>query len=182
MTSFTKEQLVEILTKGYSQQQELYRKMLDEAKAQHKHCQEATFAQDEDLLLLTEIVSKRQEMMSQVDKQNQTLGKVKKQLADRLGIEEVKLSALRAALEQDAQATGESQFAPVQALGQVLDLVGNLLKEMNDLDRQSQELMNQKLNLVKKELDNIQAGKKAKQLYQNAYSRQADPIFLDKKK
>jgi hypothetical protein len=192
MSGYNKGQLMAILSRGYEQQLDWYREMHRIALAQHRLCREADFAEDNELDKLTGLIKDRQELMMQLDKQSQVLAKIKQEFAALLGVPEIKLSALRTALG----ATGKEAITPgdvgaletndgakaAEALGQTLDAVASLLKEINGLDGESQGLMDRKLKAVKLEIDKIQAGKRAKEVYRSAYYQQPDPVFLDKKK
>ncbi|MDW7673679.1 MAG: hypothetical protein SCK28_03995 [Bacillota bacterium] len=183
MSTYSKEQLVSILVRGYQQQLEIYKEMLNIAVKQQQLCAAATFSEEQELASLTALIQARQELMRRLDQQNQVMDKVKKQLAERLGISEINISKLRELLVQNQEPTTSATGSDlVSQLDSVLGPVGSLLQQINELDKESQQQMNIKLKGVKKELDKIQAGKKAKELYQKPFMNQPDPVFLDKKK
>jgi small-conductance mechanosensitive channel len=194
MSGYSKGRLLAALSRGYEQQLAWYKEMHRIALEHHRLCREADFAEDSEMDKLRKLISARQELMGQLDKQNQVLAKVKKELADLLKIPEIRLSTLRAALhpsvlEQEAAAPSTAGAAETgngaeaaDALGQTLDALATLLKEINELDGETQELMHQKLAAAKTEIDKIQAGKKAQEVYRSVSRQQPDPMFLDKKK
>ncbi|MBS4026670.1 MAG: hypothetical protein KGZ96_13535 [Clostridia bacterium] len=192
MSGYNKGQLMAILSRGYEQQLDWYKEMHRIALAQHRLCGEADFAEDVELDKLMGLIKDRQELMMQLDKQGQVLAKIKEEFAALLGVPEIKLSALSTVLGAEGKETLTSEdVGAVEAnhrakaaenLGEILDAVATLLKEINGLDGESQLMMDRKLKAVKVEIDKIQAGKKAKEVYGNAYHQQPDPVFLDKKK
>lgn len=152
----------------YARQIPLYEEMLAIVKEQHALCEEADFAVEEDLNRLNQLLSKRQKKMDLVEENQAKVQALKKSLQDELELEELNIKILCRYLPSPQASRLREKIGEIEAL----------LKEIAVLDRQTQNFLRAKLNLVRQELGKVQKRKKVNQAY-HPVNRQREGFFID---
>lgn len=177
MASYQCAQLLDVLIKKYTTQINIYQEILKVAKTHYQLCKTSSFSTEEELIQLTELITKRQQLVSQLTEHNKIIDKVKQQLAEKLNIPEVNMSNLHNVYRTDSQLVDA-----VEQLRKLLGHVGKLLKETNGLDEKTQQLMNNKLRESAANKDKMAMMEQAKKIYQQKPTVEISPLYVDKKK
>lgn len=164
------QKLVGQLTKEYKYQLNLYQAMMEVARKQVKLCTEADFSEEENIENLNHLLLKRQEQMLKIEKSQSSANTVKEILQRELGINEVNGQTLASLCP----------YPETENLQKVLKCLNSLLADITHLDTRSQQALQNKLGLVKNELQKIQRSKQAKKAYKPV-KKQLEGFFFDKK-
>ncbi|PKM76226.1 MAG: hypothetical protein CVU90_13340 [Firmicutes bacterium HGW-Firmicutes-15] len=142
-------ELIEEILRNFYKQQELYRQMADWSRQQLDLLEQEDWA-GESLNLLLE---QRQGIIAEIDVLSKQNRQSQQQVTSSLDLDEFVLSSLEKNLE-----------APqYQALQDALNALGNLLAEISEMDRQSNNLIRKKLG------DRKSVGRRDSRLVQKAY-------------
>lgn len=143
------EQLAELID-SYQRQLECYRDMLILAQQQRQLCKEESFHGPQAMNSLNNLLSQRQALMEKLELEKEVLKETQASLCRALNLAELNLSAIKASLtglglEQEAN-------RELAQLDELLAELGLTLKAINQLDMESQALMNQLLAAAPKEV------------------------------
>lgn len=159
------------ISEYYARQVSLYKEMLAIAQELKALCSAADFAGEEDLKELNALLFKRQKIMDQIEASQQKVQALKKSLQEGLGLPELNIKQLCRYLSPHRSSLLLSLVAQIEAL----------LKEIAELDHQTQGLFLAKLDTVRQELGKVQKRKKANQAYR-PHTRQREGFFIDHNK
>jgi len=165
------EEEMEKLLQQFQKQLLLYRGMHAAVEVLEGLCRKADFAREEELEELNRLLLKRREQMDLIEESQEEAGKIKRRLAEKLGLPEIN-SADLSRLFPSPQAS---------RLLEALEQIGLLLDEIARLDSRAQASLKAKLNLVGGEIEKLQRGKKLHKAYKPA-GKQKEGFFVDRNK
>lgn len=145
---YIKELMGEIL-ENYHKQQELYLKMADWSRQQLDLLQQGDWAGDR----LKQLLEQRQAIIAEIDVLSEQNRQAQAQVNSHLSLDAFMLSSLESHL----------QAPQYQSLQEVLTALGKLLADISEMDRQSNNLIRQKIGNRKN------PGRRDRRLVQKAY-------------
>jgi hypothetical protein len=124
------ESLVSILAQGYFQQSMAYEDLLELTEKQLEHCQEKELGQEDVKIKLAGMKEERARLLGHIAKMNESLEKVKNQIAVTMGVPELSFDMFHK--EASGQSTAE--------LEKILSQIGQLLGRIKVAEEQMQKL------------------------------------------
>ncbi|UNC91737.1 flagellar export chaperone FlgN [Candidatus Contubernalis alkaliaceticus] len=164
------QELIVKLTEEYEKQIKLYQSMQEAAKVQMILCTEADFKEEGNIKKLTRLLFKKQEQMEKIEESQSKTNTIKDSLQKELGVSEINGPTL-ASLYPHPE---------TEKLQKILARLNSLLTKITALDTTSQKALQDKLCLVKDDLQKIQKGKQAKKAYKPV-KKQPEGFFFDQK-
>ena len=162
MKANSSEEAVDQISGNYRIQLEKYRLILTLAKEQ------LTAVQDGNTILVNEIISRRQELITEIDNLNAVLAIAKAEVVHSLNLEDFTLTEISKAL-------------PLQAreLQKIIAQIGEVLLKSNEVDNLNQQILSQINPVVSKE----KSGRKlheVKSAYQQFKSKNKEDRLVDR--
>lgn len=152
------------MTQGYQEQIAIYEQMRLIALEQEK----SLSGEEVNIELLLEQINLRQELIEVLDRHNNEIGRLRKEISDTLGIDSFSISVVKAIVPGSG----------VSNLEKVLGKLAALLAEIKELDRENENKLRRRIAANKERLSRIQSGKKANEAY-GLKKAEKEGIFID---